>query len=152
MFSASNHFGNQLPTSPPNNPSKSKRKLDINYINKNKYNMPSKKRITRVRFTDPSRTANQPSAASDKSRAANQPSSNTTRAASPTRILTPTSPALSSDVSSPQTPSPQIPTFYYIVNKIFSKSLIASLSSRDAVLKEVHDFSSPIMNADKKPP
>ena len=49
---ASNHFENQLPTSPSNNSSQSKRNLDINYINKIKYNMSSKKRITRVRFTD----------------------------------------------------------------------------------------------------
>ena len=84
---ASNHFENQLPTS-PNNSSQSKRNLDIyyNYINKKLYNKPSKKRITRVRFIDSSRTANQPSTSSTESRAANQPpfSPSNTCAASPT--------------------------------------------------------------------
>ena len=103
--------------------------------------MPSKKRITRVRFTDSSRTLNQPSTPPTTSRAANQRSNSPsdTRTASSTQITTPTSPALSSNVSTPLTPSPQIPTFDHIVNKIFSKSLIASLTSKDAVLKEVRD-------------
>ena len=98
--------------------------------------MPSKKRITRVRFTDTSRTANQPSSPPTTSRAANKRSNSPsdTRAGSSTRISSPTSPAPSSNVS-----SPRIPTFDHIVNKIFSKSLIASLTSKDAVLKEVRD-------------
>ena len=52
---------------------------------------------------------------------------------------TPISPALSSNVSTPVTPSPQITTFDNIVNKIVSKSLNAALTSKDAVLKEVRD-------------
>ena len=59
--------------------------------------------------------------------------------ANPTPITTPTSPALSSNISTPLKPSPQLPTFDNNSNKIFSNSLIASLSSRDAVLKEVRD-------------
>ena len=39
----------------------------------------------------------------------------------------------------PLTPSPQTPTFDHIVTKIFSKSLTASLTSKDAVLKGVRD-------------
>ena len=53
--------------------------------------------------------------------------------------ITPTSPTHSSNASTPLTPSPHVPTFDYIVSKIFSKSLIASLTSKDAVLKEVRD-------------
>ena len=103
--------------------------------------MPSKKRITRVRFSDSSRTANQPSTSLTKSRAANQPSNSPSNihAASPTRILTPKSPALSFNVSTSRTPSPQIPTFDHIVNEKFSKSLMSSLTSKDAVLKGVLD-------------
>ena len=52
---------------------------------------------------------------------------------------TPPSPTHSSNASSPLTPSPHVPTFDYIVSKIFNKSLIASLTSKDAVLKEVRD-------------
>ena len=115
--------------------------------------MPSKKRITRVRFNDTSRTANQQSSSENAtrsasqrfnspsiSRAANQgnESSNDTPAASSPPI-TPTSPAHSSNASTPLTPSSHVPTFDYIVSKIFNKSLIASLTSKDAVLKEVRD-------------
>ena len=73
--------------------------------------MPSKKRITRVRFTAAFRTANQPSTPPTTSRAANQRSNSPCddRAASSSRILSPTSPAHSSKVSTPLTPSPQIP-------------------------------------------
>ena len=117
--------------------------------------MPSKKRITRVRFNDASRTANQPSSSQNatrhtsqrsnspnNSRAANQrnePSNDTLAASSPT-ITTPTSPTHSSNTITPLTPSPHVPTLEYIVSKIFNKSLIASLTSKDAVLKEVRDF------------
>ena len=78
---------------------------------------------------------------SNSTRAANQPlkSPSATRTANPTRITTPTSPALSSNVSTPLTPSPQIPKFDIIANSKFSKSLNASLNSKDAVLKEVRD-------------
>ena len=116
--------------------------------------MPSKKRITRIRFNDTSRTANQQSASANairptsqqsnspiNCRAANQrnePSSDT-RATSFPLIKTPISPTHSSNTSSPLTPSPHVPTFDYIVSKIFNKSLIASLTSKDAVLKEVRD-------------
>ena len=46
---------------------------------------------------------------------------------------------LSSGVSTPLTPSPQIPTFDNFVKQI-CKSLIAAFTSKDAVLKEVRDY------------
>ena len=116
--------------------------------------MPSKKRNTRVRFNDEFRAANQQSSSqnltrlasplsntSDNNRTASQrtTSNNTTRAASSLQIITPTSPAHSSNTSTPLKPSPHVPTFDYVVSKIFNKSLIASLTSKDAVLKEVRD-------------
>ena len=116
--------------------------------------MPSKKRITRVRFKDASRTANQPSSSQNAtrptsqrsnspndSRAANQRKepSNDTRAASSLPITTPTPPTHLYNASTPLTPSPHVPTFEHIVSKIFNKSIIASLTSKDAVLKEVRD-------------
>ena len=117
---ALNHFGKQLPTSPTNKSFQFKRTLDINNINKNEHSMPSKKRITRVCFTDSLLTANQPSTPPTTSHAAIQRSNSPsdTRTASSTRITTLTSPALSSNVSTPLTPSPQIPTFDHIVKKI----------------------------------
>ena len=126
----------------------------MNYINKNNKIMPSKKRIIRVRFNDASRTANQRSSSQNAprptsqrsnspndSRSANQRNepSNDTRAASSPPITTPTSPTRSSNASTTLTPSPQVPTFEYIVSKIFNKSLIASLTSKVAVMKEVRD-------------
>ena len=103
--------------------------------------MPSKKRITRVRFTNVFRTADQPSTPPKTSRAAKQRSNypSNTRAASSTRISTTTSPAPSSNISTPLTPTPQIPTFNHLVIKIFSRTPSASLTSKDAVLKEVRD-------------
>ena len=116
--------------------------------------MPSKKRITRVRFNDVSRAADQQSSSqnliriasplsntSDNSHTASQrtTSNNTTRAASPLQILTPISPAHSSSASTPLTPSPRVPIFDYIVSKVFKKSLITSFTIKDAVLKEVRD-------------
>ena len=103
--------------------------------------MPSKKRITRVWFIDASRTANQPSTPPTTSRHAGQRynSQSNTHAQNAFQIIAPTSPALSSNVSTPLTPSPQIPKLDHIKNKIFSKSLIASLTSKDAVLKDVRD-------------
>ena len=118
------------------------------------FKRPSKKRITRVRFNDTSRAANQQPSSQNSTRLANPPSNtsnntrtasqrttsnNTTRAASPLQILTQTSPAHSSYANTPLTPSPHVPTFDYIVSKIFNKSLIASLTSKDAVLKGVRD-------------
>ena len=116
--------------------------------------MPSKKRITLVRFNDTSRTANQQPAnenatrltsqrsnSPSNSRDANQrnePSSNNCATGS-SLITTPTSPIHSSNTSTPLTPSPHVPTFDYIISKIFNKSLIGSLTSKDAVLKEVRD-------------
>ena len=116
--------------------------------------MLSKKRITRVCFNGTSRTTNQQSASEhatrptsqrsnspSNSRAANQrnePSSDTRATGSPL-ITTPTSPTHSSNTSTPLTPSPHVPTFDYIVSKILNKSLIASLTSKDAVLKELRD-------------
>ena len=138
---ALNYPRNQLLTSCSNNHFHSKNKLEINFIDKNKYNMPSRKRITRVRFDDAFRTANQHSTPPARSRSASQRynSPSNTRAASSNQIMTTTSPALSSNISTPLTSSPQLPTFESIVNEIFSKSLIASLTSKDAVLKEVRD-------------
>ena len=116
--------------------------------------MPSKKCITRVRFNDTSRAANQQSSSQNLTRLSSPlsntsditctasqrtASNNTTRAASPLQILTPTSPAHSSNASTPLTPSPHVPTFDYNVSNIFNQSLIASLTSRDAVLKEDRD-------------
>ena len=68
---ASNNYEIRLPNSPSNNCSQIKRNSDINYINKNKYNMPSKKRITRVCFSDSSSTTNPTPTPSTSSRAAN---------------------------------------------------------------------------------
>ena len=116
--------------------------------------MPSKKRITHVRVNDASRAADQQPTSGNaarpasqrltspsNSRAANQQaeSSSNPREASPPPNVTPTSPTHSSNVSTPLTPSPHVPTIDYIVSKIFNKSLIASLTSKDAVLKEVRD-------------
>ena len=132
----------------------SKSLSEINYINKFSHTMPSKKRITCVRFSDASRTANQQSSNQNATRPASQRSnspgnsrtasqrqnsSNDNRAASLLQITTPSSPAPSSNASTPLTPSPNVPTFDYIVSKIFNKPLIASLNSKDAVLKEVRD-------------
>ena len=116
--------------------------------------MPSEKHIARVRFNDTSRAANQQSSSetltrlasplsntSDNTSTASQrtTSNNTARAASSLQILIQTSPAHTSNSSTPLTPSPHVPTFDYIVSKIFNKSLIASLTSKDAVLKEFRD-------------
>ena len=116
--------------------------------------MPSKKPITRVCFNDASRAAEQQSTSGNatrpasqrsnsscNSRAANQQVGSTSnpREASLPLNVTPTSPTHSTNASNPLTPSPHVPTFNYIVSKIFNKSLIASLTSKDAVLKEVRD-------------
>ena len=116
--------------------------------------MPSKKRITRVRFDDAFHSANTSSLTAISSRAANQAtnSANATRTlnqpaisltaihtANPQTLLTPTSQALSSNPSTHLTLIPQVPYFDHITEKIFSKSLIASLTSKEAVLKEVRD-------------
>ena len=116
--------------------------------------MPSKKRITRVRFNvdfraaehqstsgNTTRPASQRSNSLSNSRTANQqvePTSNPREASSPLDV-TPTSPTPSSNSSTPLIPSPHVPTFHYIISKIFNKSLIAFLTSKDAVLKEVRD-------------
>ena len=124
------------------------------YVNTITSNMPSKKRITRVRFNNASRAVEQRSTSGNatrpasqrsnwpsNSRAANQQAeyqSNPREANLPLNI-TPTSATYSSNASSPPTPSPHVPTFENIVSKMFTKSLIASLTSKDAVLKEVRD-------------
>ena len=127
---------------------------ELKYVNKITNKMPSKKRITRVRFNDASRAAEQQSTSgnanrpasqrsnsSSNSRAANQQFESTSnpREASSSLNVTPTSPTHSSNASTPLTPSPHVPTFEYMVSKIFNKSLIFSLTSKDAVLKEVRD-------------
>ena len=124
------------------------------YVNSINSKMPSKKRITRVRFNDASRAAEQQSTSrnttgpastrsklSNNSRTANQTTQNssTSREASTPFNTTPTSPTHSSNASTPLTPSPHVPTFEYLVSKLFNKSLIDSLTSKDAVLKEVRD-------------
>ena len=116
--------------------------------------MPSKKRITQVRFNNASGAADKLSTSGNttrpastrsnsptNSRAANQSTQNlsTSHEASTPLNTSPTSPTHSSNASTPLTTSPHVPTFEYIVSKIFNKSLIASLSSKDAVLKEVRD-------------
>ena len=138
---ALNHPRNQLLTSCSNNHFHFKNNLEINLIDKNEHNMPSRKRTTNVRFDDAPRTANQHFTLPATSRSASQQSKSpsSTRAAISTQITTLTSPALSSNISTPLTLSLQLPMFDYIVNKVFSKSLIASLTSKDAVLKEVRD-------------
>ena len=146
---ALNHSANQLTNSPSNKFSKLKQK---DHINTTTNKILSKKRITRDRFNAASQSANSPSTSATSSRAANQAANfphatraanqsstlpNATGAANPLLISAPTSPALSSNLSAPLTASPQVATFDHIVGKIFSKSLIASLTSKDAVLKEV---------------
>ena len=44
-----------------------------------------------------------------------------------------------SNLSTPLTDSPQVVSFEKVVGKVFNKGLIASLTSKDAVLKEVRD-------------
>ena len=126
---------------------------EINYINKISNIKPSKKRITRVNFNDASRTANQPSLSQNTTRPTSQRSNSLndsgaanqrnepsidTRAASSPPITTPTSPAHSSNASTPLTPSPHVPKFENIVSKILHH-YIASLTRKEAVLKEVQD-------------
>ena len=149
---ASCHSRNQLHPSKLKNSNQSS--SVFNYVNSINNRMPSKKRITRVRFNDASRAADQLSTSDNttrpastrsnlptSSRAANQSTQNlsTPHAASTALNTTPTSPTHSSNASTPLTPSPHVPTFEYIVSKIFNKSLIVSLTSKDAVLKEVRD-------------
>ena len=52
---------------------------------------------------------------------------------------TPRSSSSHSNLSTPLTDSPQVMSFERVVGKVFSKGLIASLTSKDAVLKEVRD-------------
>ena len=75
--------------------------------------MQQKRRITRVRFSYSSGTADPPV------------------------TPTPVSPSALSNISTPVTASPQTPTFDSIMIKVFSKSLIISLTKKDLVLKEV---------------
>ena len=58
---AINHPRNQSFTSNLNNSLSSKHILETNFFNKKNNNLPFKKRITRVRFNDASRTENQSS-------------------------------------------------------------------------------------------
>ena len=167
MVFASNHLTNQSSTSNSKHSLASRSSSELNFINKKSKNMPSKKQITRVCFNHPSRTANQQTSNPNTTRPAKQRSnspsntrtanqrsnlpSNTrtanqrsnslsnTRAVNPLQIITPTSPASSSNVSTPLKPSPHVPKFDYIVLKIFNKSPIVSLTRKDAVLKEVRD-------------
>ena len=44
-----------------------------------------------------------------------------------------------SNISTPITDSPQVLSFDKVIGKIFNKGVIASLTSKDAVLKEVRD-------------
>ena len=151
---ALNHPTNESFISTSRNSFPSKFFSETNSISKKIYNMPSKKRITRVRINDASRTANQQNSNQSTTRPASQRSNSpgstctasqrsnspsNTRTASSPQITTPTSPAPFSNVSTPLTTSPQVPTFDCIVSKIFNKSLIASLTSKGAVLKEVRD-------------
>ena len=117
---------------------------ETKYINKITNSMPSKKRITRVRFNtggNVTRPASLRSNSPSNSRAANQQiqPKNNSREANPTINTTPTSSTHSSNASTLLTPSPHVPTFEHIVSKIFNKSLIASLKSKDTVLKDVRD-------------
>ena len=78
--------------------------------------MPSKKRTTRVRFVESSRAVDPPGNA----------------------LLA--WPAASSNISSPLTASPQITTFDNTIEKVFSGTLLSSLTNKYAVLKEVRDY------------
>ena len=68
------------------NPSKLNQKVNINHINETTCEMPSKKRINRVRFYDATQSSNSPSTSATSSRAANSTtnSANATRAANQT--------------------------------------------------------------------
>ena len=114
---------------------------DINHIFSNKDKKPSKKRITRVLLTGAPRPAKTTPTSPSSNHSTNQPpiSPSATRTAKPLSTQAPTSPAPSSNISTPLTPSLQLPPFDNIVNKVVSKSLIAALTSKDAVLKEVRD-------------
>ena len=107
---------------------KSHKISDIDFSTTTKITMSSKEKITRVRFNDFSRPANPSSISSSSSRKETSPNS-----------TYPSFPASSSGVSTPLTTSPQIPTFDNIVEKVFIKFLIISLTSNDAVLKEVRN-------------
>ena len=117
---------------------------ELKYVNKITNKMPSKKRITRVRFNDASRAAEQQSISgnatrpasqrsnlSSNSRAANQQvesTSNPQEASSPLNV-TPTSPTYLSNASIPLTPIPHVPTFEYIVSKIFNNRFFNRFSN-----------------------
>ena len=67
-----------------------------------------------------------------------------------TKNTTPNTPRQSSSrskISSPLTDSAQILSFDKVVGKVFNKGLLASLTSKDAVLKEVRDC---IIHSDEK--
>ena len=72
-------------------------------------------------------------------------SSRTTRASPPVSFTdnaitsTPRRSSSHSNLSTPLTDSPQVVSFEKVVGKVFNKGLIASLTSKDAVLKEVRD-------------
>ena len=44
-----------------------------------------------------------------------------------------------SNISTPLTDSPQVLSFVKVIGKLFNKNLIATLTSKNAVLKEVRD-------------
>ena len=117
---ASCHSRNQLHPSKLKNSNRSS--SVFNYVNSINNRMPSKKRITRVRFNDASRAADQLSSNDNNtrpastrsnsptsSRAANQSTQNlsTPHAASTALNVTPTSPTHSYNACTPLTPSPR---------------------------------------------
>ena len=143
VFFAANHSRIKSHNSSSKFASQFKRYSDINHITSITIKMPSKKRITRVRFNDSSRPANPPYTPTSSSGVANQPLNypTATRTANPPPIITTTnSPALSSNISTLLTPSRQTPTFNNITNKIFSKSLIAALTSKASLKRSVIVF------------
>ena len=77
-----------------------------------------------------------------KGKSTSTPSSQTSPSVSFTANTTPNTPCQSSshsNVSTPLTNSPQILSFDKVDDKVFNKGLIASLTSKDAVLNEVRD-------------
>ena len=77
-----------------------------------------------------------------KGKSASARSSRTSPRVSFTDNPTPNTPRQSpspSKISTPLTESPQVLSFDKVVGKVFNKGIIASLTSKDAVLKEIRD-------------
>ena len=85
-----------------------------------------------------------------KGKSTSNRSSRTSPCVSVTENTTPNTPHQSSshsNISTPLTDSPQVLSVDKVVGKVFNKGLIASLTSKDEVLKEVRDC---IIRSDKE--